>query len=171
MKIFKYFTLALTAFAILLMTSCGYFYSGKFEGGEPLNDELLESIKAELFSTETPKADQSESYVTEAQSSENATFAESGDTTYTETNKDTYTEINETTYSECDDTSEKQSSETTEAQSELTVVYWTKNGSVWHTYRDCGHLSKSKEVESGSVEKAVEAGKEKLCSACAKKQN
>lgn len=45
-------------------------------------------------------------------------------------------------------------------------VYWTKSGSVWHTYEDCGSLKNSNNVFSGSVDEAIESGKKKLCSRC-----
>ena len=43
------------------------------------------------------------------------------------------------------------------------TVYWTVNGSVWHTDRNCSALAKSKEVLSGTVE---ESGKERGCKLC-----
>ena len=46
------------------------------------------------------------------------------------------------------------------------LVYWTKSGSVWHTYEDCGSLKNSNNVFSGSVDEAIESGKNKLCSRC-----
>lgn len=46
------------------------------------------------------------------------------------------------------------------------TVYWTKSGTVWHIYSDCGSLKNAIEVFSGSVDEAREKGKEKLCSKC-----
>ena len=48
------------------------------------------------------------------------------------------------------------------------VYYWTEKGNVWHTRRDCSYLSESKDVFEGSIDNAVEAGKERPCSRCVK---
>ena len=47
-------------------------------------------------------------------------------------------------------------------------AYWTEGGSVYHTNRDCGHLARAKTVTSGTIEEALDAGKAKVCSTCAK---
>ena len=49
----------------------------------------------------------------------------------------------------------------------LYLVYWSEGGSVYHNTADCRHLKDSKTVESGSIQDAVNKGKEKACSACA----
>lgn len=49
------------------------------------------------------------------------------------------------------------------------VYYWTSGGSVYHKWSDCGHLKNSSDVISGNEQDALLAGKEKLCSSCAKK--
>lgn len=54
--------------------------------------------------------------------------------------------------------------------SESETVYWSKSGSVWHLYSDCRYLKKSNEIFSGSVDQAKANGAEKICSACAKKE-
>lgn len=46
------------------------------------------------------------------------------------------------------------------------IVYWTKNGEVWHTEKDCSSLSRSKEIFSGAEETAKEAGKTRACKRC-----
>ena len=48
------------------------------------------------------------------------------------------------------------------------IVYFTDGGTVWHEWSTCGHLSQKGEVKSGSIEDAIEAGKERGCSFCAK---
>ena len=48
------------------------------------------------------------------------------------------------------------------------LVYWTDGGSVWHALATCGHISKKQEPKCGSVEDAIEAGKERGCSFCVK---
>lgn len=51
------------------------------------------------------------------------------------------------------------------------IFYWTDGGRVYHKWSDCGHLKKSSDVKSGSEQDALLAGKEALCSSCAKKDN
>ena len=51
------------------------------------------------------------------------------------------------------------------------TVYWTEGGGVWHLFEDCGHLKRAKEIFSGSVQDAIQSGKEKICSSCNKKSN
>ena len=49
----------------------------------------------------------------------------------------------------------------------FTTVYWLPKGSVYHSDENCYHIRGKDNVESGTVEAAAEAGKERLCSACA----
>lgn len=51
------------------------------------------------------------------------------------------------------------------------TVYWVKGGKVWHTHDDCGSLKDSSDVLSGSIEDALEAGKERICSRCEDRDN
>jgi len=46
------------------------------------------------------------------------------------------------------------------------IVYWTSGGTVYHYSKDCSSLSRSKAIESGSIEDAIDAGKSKACSIC-----
>ena len=48
-------------------------------------------------------------------------------------------------------------------------VFWTVGGSKYHTSQDCSSLNRSEELVLGSVEQANEAGKDALCSFCAKR--
>jgi len=50
----------------------------------------------------------------------------------------------------------------------LQIVFWTDGGSVYHTSKDCTTLSKSKNINSGSVDSAAVAGKSRGCSTCTK---
>lgn len=43
------------------------------------------------------------------------------------------------------------------------TVYWTPNGSVWHSTADCPSLARSKTVNSGTVE---QSGKSRGCKKC-----
>ncbi len=47
-------------------------------------------------------------------------------------------------------------------------VYWTEGGEVWHLTENCSSLSRSKNILSGSVEAAIDAGKERACMRCGK---
>lgn len=52
-------------------------------------------------------------------------------------------------------------------ETELSVCYYTTNGSVWHADRNCSYLKRSQNVLEGSVEGAAIAGKTRPCSSCA----
>ncbi len=49
------------------------------------------------------------------------------------------------------------------------IVYWLKNGSVYHATKDCHHIARSsaENIREGTVQKALDEGKERLCSSCA----
>lgn len=49
-----------------------------------------------------------------------------------------------------------------------TVFYYTETGEVYHTNRDCTYLSKSKDVREGDLSQVEKAGKNRVCSLCAK---
>lgn len=46
------------------------------------------------------------------------------------------------------------------------TVYWTEKGKCWHTTKGCSTLSRSKNIKSGTVQQAKDAGKTKACSKC-----
>ena len=46
------------------------------------------------------------------------------------------------------------------------VVYWVKNGEVWHVRASCSSLSRSKNILSGTIEEALDAGKARVCKRC-----
>ena len=166
MKIFKCFII----FAVILsLTSCSKFYSGSFDGGELLDDKLMSSIKSELFSTEETQLDAEEITSSVNETSDNDLSANSSEITHESATDDHLSECSSETISESATTEYDCDTETIYESSDL--VYWTESGGVWHTFRDCSYLKKSKKIESGSVEKALESGKAKLCSACEKKQS
>ena len=79
----------------------------------------------------------------------------------------------ETSSEVTEDQSEKsEQTEQTELQSGIngneTVVFWAEGGSVWHTYEDCRYID-DKDCNSGYVTDAINAGKDRLCSACKKR--
>ena len=63
-------------------------------------------------------------------------------------------------------TSQQVESSVTPNETTVDVVYWTEGGSVWHNTKDCSALARSKNIISGSVHDAVEAGKERVCKKC-----
>ena len=46
------------------------------------------------------------------------------------------------------------------------IVHWTEGGKVWHERLSCSRLSEKDERQTGSIEQAIEAGKERGCSFC-----
>ena len=68
------------------------------------------------------------------------------------------------------ETESETESETETETKIMETVYWTKGGEVWHLFKDCGYLKNSKSILSGSVEEAIENGKEKVCTSCSKRQ-
>ena len=50
-----------------------------------------------------------------------------------------------------------------------TVVYWAPFGKVYHTHEDCGALNQTDTLTYGDVEQAIAAGRTRLCSFCAKR--
>lgn len=48
-------------------------------------------------------------------------------------------------------------------------VYWSPHGHVYHTHDDCQSLDRTEELTYGTVAQAVEAGRERLCAFCAKR--
>ena len=54
-------------------------------------------------------------------------------------------------------------SNSSDGSDNLKTVFWTKNGKVYHKYRDCSGLRKSKNVLSGTIS---DSGKPRLCKRC-----
>lgn len=50
-------------------------------------------------------------------------------------------------------------------------VFWAPTGSVYHTNDLCHTLDRSVELTTGTVDEAIEAGRQKLCYYCAKAQD
>ena len=50
-----------------------------------------------------------------------------------------------------------------------TDVYWAPFGKVYHTHEDCGALNHTDTLTMGTVEEAIAAGRTRLCSYCARK--
>lgn len=52
------------------------------------------------------------------------------------------------------------------SEPQTSVVYWTPNGEVYHSTRDCPSLRRSKTVLSGTLSEASAAGKDRPCKNC-----
>lgn len=50
-------------------------------------------------------------------------------------------------------------------------VYWAPSGKVYHIDEDCQAFSQSEELTVGTVEEAIAAGRTRLCSFCAKRND
>ena len=50
-------------------------------------------------------------------------------------------------------------------------VYWTTFGKVYHTHEDCGSLNNSDTLYKGTAKDAIENGRTRICSFCAKKDS
>lgn len=136
---------------VFVFASCNVKESNNnFKGGELIDEGLLSEIRSELEISETLTEDADEN-TSDIEDDGTVSSIESSTNGYTETN--TATDI------------------TTENVSDGITVYWSESGSVWHLHEDCGHLKNSKNIFSGSEEEASEAGKERLCSSCEKKND
>ena len=66
------------------------------------------------------------------------------------------------------ETTEKYPSETDENGS--LIVFWLEGGAVWHVSQYCSTVNKSdpEKVKNGSVQEAIDSGKERPCRICGK---
>ena len=64
------------------------------------------------------------------------------------------------------DVTDKYSAETD--QNGLQIVFWLEGGAVWHISRDCNTVKRAEahNVKSGTVEDALNEGKERACKIC-----
>lgn len=53
-------------------------------------------------------------------------------------------------------------------ESGAAVLFWTSTGKVWHASAECSSLKRSTNINSGTIEEAEAAGKQRACSVCAK---
>ena len=141
MKSMKFLLATFTLIFSLCFASCSLFTPerGSFYGGKILDNEAMDELRKEFD-----------------ESSSNNDQIESGSTIGTQIL-----------------TESVQNNENTQAESEKTekreTVFWSKSGSVWHLYIDCGYLKNSDEIYSGTVDEAIASGVKKVCSSCEKK--
>lgn len=129
---------------IVMLTSCNFDESDNiFKGGQLLDAEQMSQIKNDILNAEGNPEESGKTVDTEDESKTESTMdTGSGD--------------------------DKDNVEQTELETDCdSLVYWTKNGTVWHTDRECSRIKKSDVVE-GTVEEAIAAGKERICSFCDK---
>ena len=55
-----------------------------------------------------------------------------------------------------------------ETDKEYQTVFWTEQGKVWHSVKDCYHLKNVPYIFSGTVEEAKNVGKQTACANCCK---
>ena len=159
----------------VLLCSCGFDESdNSFRGGELLDNEKMSELK-DKFITDGTEEDNVElensDRVTEKQTekqTDKSTEKPSGSKTETQTERNDVTASTEIHTCDESDTVKIYETETEIFEEQTDIVYWTKSGSVWHVSDQCRYIKNSKGVLSGSVEEAMEAGKEKVCSSCGK---
>ena len=140
-KIVKIVALLLVDITVL----CSCANNSDFNGGVLLDSNKLSEIRAEVFATEAETAE-----ITTVENTTEVVFETK------EQNSDT-TELKP----EYNDSTE----DAMTVNEESAIVYWTKDGKVWHSSRDCRYI-KNSEVESGTANDAIAAGKERVCSSC-----
>ncbi len=55
-------------------------------------------------------------------------------------------------------------------EQEKMYYFVTGSGAVYHSDASCAHLKNSKNVQTGTLSRVLDAGKERLCASCAKKE-
>lgn len=151
----KYFLCVTLALILIALPSCSMFWSSNptYSGGQMLDDELMSSMRSEVLGEKTETSDQ----------------GEPGETTGGETEPNKSDEKTESSTSndetESDDFNEESSTKHEHKETDGTV-YWTKNGGVYHLYKDCGYIKSSSEIISGTSEEALATGKSGVCSRC-----
>lgn len=161
MKPLKNLSIAVMGLLLLLtvmLSSCAMLLAdhGTFDGGEILNDEKLSEIRSKIFASDQVESERMESSISDSDQIEQTQETEDITEKFGHTSADS-SFVEQSTVFETDST-----------QSAITpTVYWTQNGEVWHTKKDCRYL-KNKKVISGTNDDAVNAGKSRLCSSCGK---
>ena len=71
-----------------------------------------------------------------------------------------------------EDTEEKMEEDKKEDAETDGIVFWLEASEVWHVKKDCWRLAKTtQEIFSGTIDEAKEAGVERVCSSCGKKED
>lgn len=169
----KSWIIILLAFSVIfILSSCANYLnsSDDFYGGDVIDGEMLSKLAEEVFSSdeslrpeETADADTTNNATDDAQSEEITDEPISEEDTTTAPNPNDLPPDDEET------TEEETTEEETTKREHNGVYYWTDSGSKYHKWSDCGYLKNSTEIFDGTLDEATEAGKEGLCSSCAKK--
>ena len=148
MQVTKRILLLLCAF-MLVCTVAACAAKEPFDAGELLTPNALAGLKNEIAAGNTTPSDTT-----------NTTPSDTTNTTPSDTTNATPSDTTKT---------EDEVGENTQAPSEpeAQTVYWLPNGSVYHSDSTCYHIKEKPNVQSGTVAAATEAGKNRLCSACA----
>ncbi len=139
----KFLTLSVFLLSILMFVACDQ--NNEFNGGELLNSERMSEIKSEIIS---------DLETSSVESTEVSSYVELNTDLEGTTSNDTFENITVESNSNSEDVKND-------------IVYWTKSGDVWHLSESCRYIKSSDKI-SGTVEEAVEAGKERVCSSCGK---
>ena len=83
-----------------------------------------------------------------------------------ETTKAPETKVQETTKAPETTAAPSTTSQSSSSDRKTGTVYWVESGKVWHTTDKCSTLSRSKDIMSGTVDAAKNAGKERVCKRC-----
>lgn len=164
----KILILIFTLFLMALLVACSS-NEGSFYGGEPLDSEKLSEIRSSVFASDSEETTKAESVITEKENEtdtvgEKESEIEGESQKVTEIKTESLTEI----VTEEITSEEAITTETEDPSNEASeIVYWTEKGEVWHTSANCRYI-KNSEVISGTVNEAIESGKERLCSVCEK---
>ena len=136
---------------IFLFTACEE--NNDFRGGELLDSEKMSEIKSEIIGDLVTSEGETDSDInfndTENDIGSDETFSNNVDG-----------DVTEKTDSAAQNGNDSQNTE-------KIIVYWTKSGKVWHLSENCRYIKNSEQI-SGTVEEAIEAGKERVCSSCGK---
>lgn len=183
MKKFVSLLFSLTVmFSIMLLSACTELlpYNGYFDGGEILDDKLMSEIRSKYIVEESTESSTDKSSTSPLESETNIIPDISEDTHNHETecisNNSHETEcISNTTHetetitnSTINDSDKATTIETKDnTENDSSIVFWTENGEVYHSKENCRYL-KNKNYMTGTIQQAIESGKERLCSTCGK---
>ena len=172
MKSIKVINITAIIAVLVFLSSCSYFEKDNryFGDGVLLDSEKMSEIKAEIFSSETIQTELTEISEQENTESEALSSEKDEQTAQEITNikEDSETQAQSEMNTESETDSEAEIESATSSATNDNLVYWLESGKVWHIKRECSYIVKKENVSSGTLEDAIEAGKEKVCSRCDK---
>ena len=158
-------------FSVISLAACTEIlpYNGYFDGGEILDNELMSEIRSKYVVEETTENNNEVSSSSSLESKSDL----ASDISETDDNKETehVVSISSETASATEITEESETSNTSDTnestETNPDIAFWTENGEVYHTKEACRYL-KNKSYTTGTIQQAIENGKERLCSTCGK---